>query len=154
MRKGEVHNRVTVCAWVSNSGTTLIQKNNMTIHLMKCKNKCDVIQLTSVPPSHPCSHQRASQVNVERSFLHPPSKSTGKFDQCYIQSASMKTSEVATDLQKHQEAPTEPDLSLSPTGTTSENPIARIQFLQLLAVLIFSPISVASWIPLKRKGFW
>lgn len=111
-------------------GTTIIRKDTITTHVIECKNKCDVAKLASVPPSQPPSpekHPAVLSVNMEHSYLRPPSVSAVKIDHSYIQTPSLKTPEVDRDLKTDQGAPAEPeepDLSLSSTTTTSEDPVA------------------------------
>lgn len=108
-------------------GTTIIRKDTITMHVIECKNKSDMAQPTSVPPSQPPSpetHPAVLSVTMEHSYLLPPSVSAVKIDHSYIQTKSPKTPAVATALTKDQEAPAEPDLPLSPTTTTSEDPTA------------------------------
>ena len=108
-------------------GTTIIRKDTMTMHLIECKNKCDKAQVASVPPSQPPSpetHAAVLSVNMEHSYFLHPSVSAVRTDHCYVQTASLKTPAVATDQEDDPEPPEQPDLSLSPTTTTSEDAIA------------------------------
>lgn len=134
-------------------GTTIIRKDTITMHLIECKNKCDMAQLTSQPPS-PDSHSAPSSVNTEHAYVPPPSVSAIKIDHSYIRTASPKTPAVASDLKidavapeepeepeeleeleepeepeelEEPEEPTEADPSVSPTATTSELPAASTE---------------------------
>ena len=93
-------------------GTTIMRKDAIMPHLIQCKNKCDMAQLTSVPLSQPPSPEThptvLSSVSAEHSYTLPTSVSAIKIDHSYTQTASLKT----------------PDLSQSTPAPTSEDPIA------------------------------
>ena len=76
-------------------------------HLIQCKNKCDMAQLTSAPPFQLSSPETQptvlSSMSVEHSYTLPPSVSAVKIDHSYTQT---------------------PDLSQSTPAPASEDPIA------------------------------
>lgn len=93
----------------------------MTTHFIECKNNCDVAPLICFPPSQPPSPEThptvLSSISVTHSYSLPPSVSTVKIDHSYTNTASPKTPVVATDFQKEQKPPAEPDLGQSPPAT-------------------------------------
>jgi len=72
--------------------TTIIRKDTIMPHLMQCKNKCDMVQLTSAPPPPPPSPEThptvLSSLSFEHSYTLPPSVSAVKMDHSYPQPAS------------------------------------------------------------------
>ena len=93
-------------------GTTIIRKDTIMPHLIQCKNKCDMAQLTLAPPSQPLSPEThppvLSSMRVEHSYTLPPTVSAVKIEHSYTQTASPKT----------------PDLSQSLAAPNSEDSIA------------------------------